>query len=86
MVRGSITGLLRKQGCGFILGEDGCEIYFDRSTLNGTEFVELSVGQWVEFDLQYGFERLRATNVRPLLGERIGTADDPRPQGRTAKI
>jgi cold shock CspA family protein len=86
MVRGSITGLLRKQGCGFILGEDGCEIYFDRSTLNGTEFVALSVGQWVEFDLQYGFKRLRAKNVRPLLRERSGTADAPRLQRGAAKI
>jgi cold shock CspA family protein len=78
-MRGSITGLLREQACGFILGEDGCEIYFDRSAVNGVEFVALSVGQWVEFDLQYGFERLRGTNIRPLRGERsvMGTPQRP---------
>ena len=80
-MRGSITGLLRKQGGGFVLGEDGCEIYFDRSALNGTEFAALSVGQWVEFELQYGFERLRAANIRPLQKERAAANDIARPQG-----
>jgi len=80
-MRGSITGLLRKQRCGFILGEDGCEIYFDRSALDGTEFAALSVGQWVEFELQYGFERLHATSIKPLRGERGTTHDIPRPYG-----
>jgi cold shock CspA family protein len=69
IMKGSITGLLRKQGCGFILGEDGCEIFFGRSALNGMEFTALSVGQWVDFELQYGFERLRAANIRPLQEE-----------------
>jgi cold shock CspA family protein len=69
MMRGSITGFLRKQGGGFILGEDGCEVYFDRSGINASEIAGLSVGQWVEYELQYGFERLRATNVKILRGE-----------------
>ena len=80
-MRGSITRLLRKRGCGFILGEDGCEVYFDRSALNGSDIAGLSVGQWVEYELQYGLERLRGTNIKilrfgnapcralPLLGE-----------------
>jgi cold shock CspA family protein len=72
-MRGSITRLLRKQGCGFILGEDGCEVYFDRSALNGSDIAGLSVGQWVEYELQYGFERLRGTNIKILRGE---AADD----------
>lgn len=67
-MRGSITRLLRKQGCGFVLGEDGCEAYFDRSGVNGSEIGGLSVGQWVEYELQYGFERLRATNIKILWG------------------
>ena len=67
-MRGSITTLLRKQGCGFILGEDGCEVCFDRSALNGSDIAGLSVGQWVEYELQDGFERLRATNITTLRG------------------
>jgi cold shock CspA family protein len=69
-MRGSITKLLRKRRCGFVLGEDGCEAYFDESALDGTGSTSLSVGQWVEYELQFGFERLRAINVRPLKGAR----------------
>lgn len=70
-MRGSITRLFRKQGCGFILGEDGYEVYFDRSALNGAEIAEVSVGQWVEYEVQYGFERLRGTAIK-ILRERTG--------------
>jgi cold shock CspA family protein len=66
MMRGSITGILRKKGCGFILGEDGCEVFFDRSTLGETDIGVLSVGQWVEYEIAYGFERMRAAKVRLL--------------------
>lgn len=65
-MRGSITRLLRKRGSGFVLGEDGCEAYFDKPALEGTDFALLSVGQWVEYEVQYGFERLRAINLRPV--------------------
>ena len=67
-MRGSITQLFRKKGCGFILGEDGREAYFDRSGVNSSEIAALSVGQWIEYELQYGFERLRATNIKILRG------------------
>jgi cold shock CspA family protein len=67
-VRGSITQLSRKEGYGFILGEDGCEVYFDRSALNGSDIAGLSVGQWVEYEPQDGVERLRATNITSLRG------------------
>ena len=86
IMRGSITGLLRKQRSGFILGEDGCEIYFERSALNGMEFTALSVGQWVEFELQYGFERLRAANIRPLQKEQGAANDITRPRGGTNNL
>jgi cold shock CspA family protein len=81
MMRGSITRLLRNQGCGFILGEDGCEVYFDRSALYGFEIAGLSIGQWVQYELQYGFERLRGTNIRPLQKEPGAPNDIPKPQG-----
>jgi cold shock CspA family protein len=67
-VRGSITQLSRKEGYGFILGEDGCEVYFDRSALNGSDIAGLSVGLWVEYEPQDGVERLRATNITSLRG------------------
>lgn len=65
-MRGSITGLPGKQACGFILGQDGCEVYFDSSALKGVEIAALSLGQWVEFELEYGSERLRAVSIRAL--------------------
>ena len=80
-MRGSITTLLRKQGCGFILGEDGCEVCFDRSALNGSDIAGLSVGQWVEYELQDRFERLRATNITTLRGG-VGQA----PQGFGTRV
>jgi cold shock CspA family protein len=72
-MRGSITRLIRKRGCGFILGEDGCEVYFDRAALNGSAIAGLTVGQWVEYELQHGFERLHGTNIKILRG---GAAHD----------
>ncbi len=65
-MRGSVWQLQKTPVSGFIIGEDGCEIYFDRDGLNGTNIAALSVGQWVEFDLQYGPERPRATNIKVL--------------------
>jgi cold shock CspA family protein len=74
-VRGSITQLLRKRGYGFILGEDGCEVYFDRASFGRLDISGLSIGLWVEYDIQYGFERMRAVNVKPLV-ERVENAGD----------
>ena len=48
--RGSITQLVRNQRPGYILGEDGCFVAFDESSLQGLELRELSVGDWVEYE------------------------------------
>ncbi|PYV66939.1 MAG: hypothetical protein DMG97_28370 [Acidobacteria bacterium] len=42
-----------------------------KSTLSGlrraaTQLPNLGVGHWVEFELQYGFERPRAVNIKQL--------------------
>ncbi len=63
-MRGSITRLNKKLGCGFILGEDGCEAYFDLASLEGTDIRALSIGKAVEYQEHFGHERLRATGVR----------------------
>ena len=68
-MRGSVTRVLRTQGCGFILAEDGCEIYFDSSGLESMEMADVRVGYWVDFKLQDGRERLRAVNIKRLRGE-----------------
>jgi len=63
---GSITRVSRKGGSGSIMAEDGKEICFERSESSSKGVEELRVGSWVEFELQYGFERPCAVNVRRL--------------------
>jgi cold shock CspA family protein len=64
-MHGSITRVSRKDGSGCILAEDGKEVYFERSE-TGSRVEELRVGHSVEFELQYGFERPCAVNVKRL--------------------
>ena len=63
-MRGSITRVSRKDGSGCILAEDGKEICFERSAASSNGAEELRVGHWVEFELQYGFERPCAVNLK----------------------
>ncbi len=63
-MRGSVTRLNKKLGCGFILGEDGCEASFDLSSLEGMDIRTLSVGKTVEYQEHFGHERLRAARVK----------------------
>lgn len=65
-MRGSITLLQKKGPFEFILGDDGCELYFDGTALNRTSNEALSVGQWVEYEVRFGSERLRAINIKVL--------------------
>ncbi len=60
---GSVTLLFKKQNCGFILAEDGCEVFFDSASLGEAEVSDLHLGQWVEFDVQYGAARTRAIHI-----------------------
>jgi cold shock CspA family protein len=62
-MRGSVTRLNKKLGCGFILGEDGCEAYFDLSSLEGMDIRALSIGKAVDYQEHFGHERLRAASV-----------------------
>jgi len=63
-MRGSITRVSRKDGSGCILAEDGKEVYFERSEASSNGVDDLRVGHSVEFELQYGFERPFAVNIR----------------------
>lgn len=75
-MRGSITRVSRKDGSGCILAEDGKEVCFERSEASN-RVDELRVGHCVAFELQYGFERPCAVDVKRLqrdAGQRPGTA------------
>jgi cold shock CspA family protein len=63
-MRGSVTRLNTKIGCGFILSEDGLEAYFDFSSLEGIDIQALSIGKPVEYEEHFGNDRLRAARVR----------------------
>jgi len=65
-MRGSVTRLVEKGRSGFILGEDGCEIYFDETSTDDLFLPSLSVGDWVEYETGYIGDRLRAILIRPL--------------------
>ena len=68
-MRGSVTRVSRQDGSGAILAEDGKEVYFERSGVGANGLEGLRVGHWVEFELQFGFERQRAVNIKRLHGD-----------------
>lgn len=62
--RGRIKKMVRERGFGFIRGEDGKEVFFHRSGLNGGEYDTLSEGDAVEYVVQEGPRGPRAEGVR----------------------
>jgi len=73
-MRGAVTRLNEKLGCGFILGEDGSEAYFDLSSLEGMDIRALSIGKAVEYQEHFGHERLRAAGIRVIPHSRSESA------------
>ena len=66
-VKGSITQLIRKPRPGYILGEDGCLVAFDESSLEGLDPQDLAVGDWVEYEELDRREGRRAAKLKPLI-------------------
>lgn len=62
--RGRIKKMVRDRGFGFIRGEDGKEVFFHRSGLNGAEYDLLSEGDTVEYVISEGARGPRAEHVR----------------------
>ena len=63
-MKGKVKRLIRGRGFGFISAEDGTEVFFHRSALEGMNFDTLEEGDSVEFDLEKGYRGARAVNVR----------------------
>ena len=63
-LKGKIKTLIRNRSFGFIIAEDGKEIFFHRSALEGVEFDALEEDNSVEFDLESGPKGPRAVNVK----------------------
>jgi CspA family cold shock protein len=64
MATGTIKRLVRERGFGFIQGNDGVELFFHKSALQGGAFDALAEGQAVEFDVEKGDKGPRAANMR----------------------
>lgn len=63
-MEGEIKRLIRDRGFGFINAEDGKEVFFHRSALEGVDFEALEEGNRVEFNSESGPKGLRAVNVK----------------------
>jgi len=62
--RGKIKKMVRDRGFGFIRGEDGKEVFFHRSGMNGSEYDSMDEGQTVEYVIQEGPRGARAEYVK----------------------
>ncbi len=68
--KGRIKKMVRDRGFGFIRGEDGKEVFFHRSGLNGAEYDILSEGDSVEYVVAEGARGPRAEQVRQVTENR----------------
>ncbi len=67
--KGKIKKMVRDRGFGFIRGEDGKEVFFHRSGMNGTEYDNISEGDTVEYVIQEGPRGARAEHVKQMVAE-----------------
>ena len=67
--RGKIKKMVRDRGFGFIRGDDGKEVFFHRSGMNGADYDAVSEGDTVEYIIQEGPRGARAEHVRTLSEE-----------------
>lgn len=63
-MRGTIKKCIRERGFGFIAAENGNEVFFHSSGLQGIEFDSLKEGTKVEFTVEQGQKGPRAVNVK----------------------
>jgi CspA family cold shock protein len=67
--RGKIKKMVRDRGFGFIRGEDGKEVFFHRSGMNGSDYDGMEEGQTVEYVIQEGPRGARAEFVKAVTAE-----------------
>jgi len=63
--KGTVKTVLRDRGFGFIRSEEGSEIFFHRTSLQGMQFEDVREGLSVEFEVEEAARGPRANNVRP---------------------
>jgi len=63
-LKGKINKLIRERGFGFINVENGNDIFFHCSALEGTDFGTLQEGDSIEFNVERGPKGARAVDIR----------------------
>lgn len=79
MATGTIKRLVRERGFGFIQGQDGVELFFHRSALQGEASDTLAEGQAVTFNVEKGDKGPRTANMKvspPAPSGRLKVADE----------
>ena len=64
MHTGKIKKLVRDRGFGFISDDDGREVFFHQSALEGTQLEALKDGEKVEFEVENSPKGPRAVSIR----------------------
>lgn len=64
MSKGTVKRIMRERGFGFILAEDGREIFFHRSELQDVDFDKLEEGDHLEFTVTKGDKGPQATDIK----------------------
>jgi len=64
MPRGVIRRLISDRGFGFIKSDDGQDLFFHSSELQGVSFDSLKEGQSVEFEKGQGPKGPKAVNIK----------------------
>jgi CspA family cold shock protein len=66
MLQGTVKWFNNKRGWGFIVKEDGQDIFVHYSAIKGDGFKSLTEGQLVQFEIEEGSDGPAAANVEKL--------------------
>ncbi len=66
MPQGIVKWFNNKRGWGFIVKEDGEDIFVHYTAIKGDGFKSLDEGQRVQFEIEKGDKGLAAANVEPV--------------------
>jgi CspA family cold shock protein len=66
MLQGTVKWFNIKRGWGFIVKEDGDDIFVHYSAIKGEGFKSLDEGQRVQFEIEEGDKGPAAANVEPV--------------------